>query len=430
MMFWNSSYPTVLICLLNLFMTSNLLGIDTLTYYQHIKPIIDEHCTGCHRIGQAAPFSLENYEDLKKRASMIEMVVESKYMPPWHADTLFRTFHNQRALSEVSLNKILRWIKNGAPAGIQQRNYVANTLKWPIPDKIVKFQNPFIIPGNNEEQYRFFVVPVENMKPIYLRGVGFVPQNKSLAHHSRIMIDTTKRIRPFDAASVWQAGPQLEKMNIPLANSFWTGWVPGNFPLFYPDGVAKMLPANADLIVNMHYAPAAKEESDQSEIHLYYANGKPRRIIETLVFDETWVMNKPFEFQPDTIITFYMRSPVLPTDLSLLSVLPHMHLLGKSFKSFAITPDGDMIPLIHIPDWDFNWQQTYQFKELLKIPKGSVIYAEATFDNTRNNPKNPYFPPSKVRYGWGTKDEMMNLIFEYLIYEPGDEYLDFYGFNK
>jgi hypothetical protein len=80
---------------------------------------------------------------------------------------------------------------------------------------------------------------------------------------------------------VWQAGPALEKMNIPLANSFWTGWVPGNFPLFYPDGVAKVLPANADLVVNMHYAPSAKEETDQSEVHLYYAKGKPRRIIET-----------------------------------------------------------------------------------------------------------------------------------------------------
>lgn len=406
------------------------LGSDTLTYYGNIKPIIDENCTVCHRIGQTAPFSLESYEDLKKRTLMIEKVVESKYMPPWHADTMFRTFHNQRALSEESLNKILLWIKFGAPAGVPHKKLETSTYKFPIPDKIVKFQKPFIIPGDNEEQYRFFVIPIENATPIYLKGVGFVPQNKTLAHHSRIMIDTTKRIRPFDASSVWQAGPQLEKMNIPLANSFWTGWVPGNFPLFYPDGVAKVLPANADFVVNMHYAPSAKDETDQSEIHLYYAKGKPRRVIETLVFDETWVMNKPFEFQPDTVITFYMRSPVLPTDLSLLSVLPHMHLLGKSFKSFAITPDGDMIPLIHIPDWDFNWQQTYQFNQLLKIPRGSVIYAEATFDNTRNNPKNPYFPPAKVKYGWGTKDEMMNLIFEFLVYEPGDEYLDFYGADK
>ena len=427
MMSGNTFFAVFLIFHFITFGKIHLLGSDTITYYQHIKPIIDEHCTGCHRTGQTAPFSLESYEDVKKRASMVEMVVESKYMPPWHADTLFRTFHNQRALSASSLNKILAWIKSGAPAGLPQKKGGVNGFNWPSPDKIVAFQKPFIIPGDNEEQYRFFVIPVDNPAPIYLRGVGFVPKNKTLAHHSRIMIDTTKRIRPFDAASVWQAGPQLEKMNIPLANSFWTGWVPGNFPLFYPDGVAKVLPANADLVVNMHYAPSAKEETDQSEIHLYYAKGKPRRIIETLVFDETWVTNKPFEFQPDTVITFYMRSPVLPVDLSLLSVLPHMHLLGKSFKSFAITPDGDMIPLIHIPEWDFNWQQTYQFNNLLKIPRGSVIYAEATFDNTKNNPKNPYFPPAKVRYGWGTKDEMMNLIFEYLLYEPGDEYLDFYA---
>lgn len=98
-----------------------------------------------------------------------------------------------------------------------------------------------------------------------------------------------------------------------------------------------------------------------------------------------------------------MRSPVLPVDLSLLSVLPHMHLLGKSFKSFAITPDGDMIPLIHIPDWDFNWQQTYQFNNLLKIPRGSVIYAEATLITQKITLKTPIFHQQKFVMVGGPK---------------------------
>ena len=188
-----------------------------------------------------------------------------------------------------------------------------------------------------------------------------------------------------------------------------------------------MLPKNTDIVINMHYAPSAKPEQDQSEVHLYFAKNKPRRLVETFVLDESWIVNGPFEIPPDTVITFYLRSPVVPMSLSLVSVLPHMHLLGTKFRCFAITTDGDMIPLINIPEWDFNWQQSYQFANLVKLPAGSVIYAEATFDNTRNNPRNPYFPPKTVKYGWGTKDEMMELIFEFLMYEPGDEYLDFYG---
>jgi hypothetical protein len=95
--------------------------------------------------------------------------------------------------------------------------------------------------------------------------------------------------------------------------------------------------------------------------------------------------------------------------------------LGKKFKAFAITPAGDVIPLVNIPEWDFNWQMTYVFKKFLKVPKGSIIYAEGQYDNTRNNPKNPSNPPIDVTYGWGTKDEMMNLIIYYVKYQVGDE---------
>jgi hypothetical protein len=98
-----------------------------------------------------------------------------------------------------------------------------------------------------------------------------------------------------------------------------------------------------------------------------------------------------------------------------------MHILGKSFKTFAITPAGEVIPLIHIPKWQFNWQLTYPFKKLVKIPQGSIIYIQATYDNTANNLLNPYNPPQAVYYGWGIKNEMMNLIFEFVTYQSGDE---------
>ncbi len=116
-----------------------------------------------------------------------------------------------------------------------------------------------------------------------------------------------------------------------------------------------------------------------------------------------------------------MQSVPVPFDLSIINVLPHMHVLGKSFKAFAITPTGDVIPLISIPNWQFNWQLTYPFKYLLKIPKKSIIYVQATYDNTSHNLLNPNNPPKAVSYGWRTGDEMMNLIMEFVEYQQGDE---------
>jgi hypothetical protein len=73
-----------------------------------------------------------------------------------------------------------------------------------------------------------------------------------------------------------------------------------------------------------------------------------------------------------------------------------------------------MIPLIKISKWDFNWQMTYEYQQPLMIPKGSIIFAEATYDNTVNNPANQYNPPQKITYGWNSTQEMMNIIFQYI----------------
>ena len=59
-----------------------------------------------------------------------------------------------------------------------------------------------------------------------------------------------------------------------------------------------------------------------------------------------------------------------------------------------------------MPRWDFNWQNVYQFKEPIKLPKGARLYSMAHWDNSRNNPSNPA-PEKAVRFGLQTWDEMM-----------------------
>ena len=401
-----------------------------LTYYQHIKPIIDQHCVVCHDEGQAAPFLLTTYEAVEKRAHFIQMAVESRYMPPWHADPAFRTFHNENRLSDAEIQLITDWVSGGAKRGNPSKKTAQATLNLPPalrePDLRLTMQKPFEIPGDNSEQFRIFVIPTDTEEEVYVRGIGFHPKNLRLAHHARLMLDTTNLLRADDGAEAGDPNTAFTQQHVKMSEEFWHGWVPGNFPILYPLGFGKRLPKNADIILNMHYSPTPKPESDQSSISLYLCREKPRRLVKTFALGEQWITNQPFVIPANSEIKFFMRSPMLPSDLSLTTVMPHMHLLGKSFKAYAITPKGELIPLIHIPVWDFKWQMIYQFDKLLKLPKGSVIYAEAVFDNRAANNLNPNFPPKDVTYGWGTKDEMMNLIFEYLDYEAGDETLNLF----
>ncbi len=413
-----------------LFLNNYFLFSQNIDFQKDIMPIIQKNCTPCHYKGGAAPFALTSYMDVKKRKDFIKIVTESRYMPPWYADTSFQSYHNERYLSESDIKKIAAWAENKAsetqyialqwlPETLDPVDYSANRL-------VIPFNQPFLIPNNNQEQFRVFVLPTNTKKDLFIKGIDFIPGYKPLAHHNRIMIDTTRKLRADDGIEVG-ASSEFTKQNIKLADEFWYGWVPGKQAIFYPKGMARRLPKNADLIINMHYAPSSREIKDDSRVVLYPVNQQDTitRMVQTYVMDESTVVNEPFEIPADTLIKFYMRSPLIPYDISVLSVLPHLHLLGKNFKAYAITSDGDLIPLIKINEWNFNWQMNYQFKNLLKIPKGSILFAEAEFDNTKKNPRNPFFPPQKITYGWGTKNEMLNLLFEFVPYQKGDEIINY-----
>jgi hypothetical protein len=131
---------------------------------------------------------------------------------------------------------------------------------------------------------------------------------------------------------------------------------------------------------------------------------------------------------PPNKITKHTTFLKIPEDISILTINPHMHLLGKSFKAYALTPNQDTIRLVSIPKWDFRWQYFYTFPTMVKVPAGSVIYVEAEYDNTDQNQNNPNNPPQEIRErldnggaGMRTTDEMLQFIITWLPYQKGDE---------
>ncbi|MEQ9439702.1 MAG: hypothetical protein RIG62_11680 [Cyclobacteriaceae bacterium] len=395
---------------------------NQITFNDHIVHIIHRNCAPCHHEGGIGPFPLITYQDVAKRSAFIQHVTETRYMPPWKADPTFQRYKNERLLKPHEINLIKVWVENGAPQGDPEKALAspqfANSPNIEAePDLVLTMAQPYEISDTGIEDFRFFSVPTNLKEDVYLKAIEFEAGNRQYVHHSRVMVDTTNQIRGIDGLSEYD--PRIKDFQqTPLADEFMYGWVPGNLPIVFPEGTGKPLKKNSDLIFNVHYAPSGVKATDQSTVKLYFTKKPVRQEVKTFALRENDIVNQPFVIPANEVKTFYMRSAPLNHEIQLISVLPHMHTLGKSFTAYAITPAGEVVPLVRVNDWDFNWQSTYVFQEPLTLPVNSIIYGEGVYDNTADNPGNPNVPPQQVTYGWNTTDEMMNLIMYYLDQSP------------
>ncbi|MDP7435140.1 MAG: hypothetical protein QF427_02815, partial [Flavobacteriales bacterium] len=185
-------------------------------------------------------------------------------------------------------------------------------------------------------------------------------------------------------------------------------------------GIGRVVPAGADILLQMHYGPSPIEETDLTEVNVFFAEEPIEREVETGIMGPQH-LDQSFYLPANQERTFHGTMNVA-ADVSLLSVAPHCHLIGVSWEVFATSPNNqDTIPLISIPSWDFNWQGFFTFPTLTKIPSGYTLHGIASYDNTSANPFNPNDPPQNVTFGEGTTDEMFFVFFDYVLYQGGDE---------
>lgn len=395
------------------------------TFSEHIAPIIWKHCVSCHRDGEIAPFSLTNYEEVAENALTIAAVTKSRFMPPWKP-TQYARYADERGLTDDEIQILADWAAAGAPQGDPSKTpplpVFPKGSQLGIPDVVLSMPEEFTVKADFKDEYRNFVIPFSFSSDKNISAVEFRPGNPAVVHHVLMWIDTTGKARKMDAADPLPGYSGFGGAGFDDAIVLPAAWVPGTVPRFFPDKMGVRIPKNADLVMQIHYAPSGSMQKDQSTVNIFYSDDKSIRQIREAAINPMHLAGgrSSFLVKAETINRFKGVLDV-PYDFSLMSIAPHMHLIGKKAKSYAITPKGDTIKLIAIDDWDFNWQGSYTFKKLIKIPKGAKLYYEAEYDNTSNNPLNPNNPPRVVRWGENTTDEMFLCYIFGTLYLPGDE---------
>ena len=392
----------------------------TVTFATDIAPIIYRRCSVCHRPGQAAPFSLLTYADVKKRASQVIEVTERRYMPPWLPTHGLVEYADERMLTAEELGLLRQWADEGALEGDPARLPAAPQWSegWQLgkPDLVVRMPESYILNPEGKDVYRNIVLPIPLELARYVEAVEFRPGNPRVVHHAAMRIDRSRYSRQLDER---EPGPGFGGMVLPdtteVPGGHFLNWQPGKLPYRSPPGLGWRLDVGTDFIVQLHLHPSGKPEAVQAEVGFYFTDQPPTNGTFKIILD--W----PAIDIPAGETNYVVEDRyALPVDVLALMVFPHAHYLARDMQAFAELPDGRRQWLLWIKDWDFNWQGDYRFAHPIRLPRGTVLHMRFSYDNSTNNVHNPNNPLRRVRFGPQTTDEKGELWLQVLPDSVGD----------
>jgi Flp pilus assembly protein TadD len=388
-----------------------------LTFAHDIAPIIYQNCTPCHRPGEAGPFPLLTYQDVKKHAPEIADVTRRHFMPPWAPEAGYSDFSDERRLTDTQIKLIADWVSQGAPEGNASETppLPKFTEGWQLgpPDMILEAQSAYALRASGPDVYWNFVIPVTMKTMRYVRAVEIRPGDKRIVHHANLYVDRARSARRQEAAE----GQGFSGMDVvidrPLSepdDGHFLFWKPGSAPYVEPEGFAWRLDPGNDLVLNAHLRPTGKPEQVRPSVGLYFTDEPQEKFPMLVKLEHDGALDIP-PGNRDFVVSDDFR---LPMDVDVLAVYPHAHYLGHLLEGYATLPNGQRKWLIRIPDWDPNWQGAYHYKVPMFLPKGSVISMRYHYDNSSANPRNPNQPPRRVVSGNQATDEMGHLWLQVL----------------
>jgi len=392
----------------------------SVTFNKDIAPIIFQHCAICHHPGQAAPFALLTYADVKKRAEQIAEVTQRRFMPPWLPEPGHVRYLGERLLTAQELGLIQQWAEEGAiegpPGDLPPAPRWTNHWQLGTPDLVIEMPEPFAVPAEGKDIYRNFAIPIPLAAARHVDAVEFRPGNPKVVHHAAMRLDRTRYSRRLDDKD---PGPGFAGMSLPETTEVPSGdflnWQPGKLPYRAPPGLGWTLEPDTDFVLQLHLHPTGKPEEVRSEIGFYFTERAPAHKTFKIILD--WpAIDIPAGASNYVIEDRYL----LPVEVEALAVFPHAHYVAKEMQAYAQLPDGSRQWLLWIKDWDFNWQGDYRFAKPLRLPKGTALHMRFTYDNSTNNVRNPNQPPQRVVFGPQTTDEMGEVWLQVLPHNHAD----------
>ena len=385
-----------------------------LTFTRDIAPIVFKHCTPCHRPGQAAPFSLLTYDDVRAELDEIADRTRDRLMPPWLPEPGHGEFVGSRRLPDDTLATLQRWIAEGGVEGDPRDLPRAPTFPtgWQLgtPDLVVTTPRAYPLRPGDDDVFRNLVFPVAIPAGRYVRAVEFQPGAANAVHHSVISVDPTRASRRRDGADGQPGFDGMITHGAQSPGGHFLGWTPGRGPIVAPEGLPWRLDVGTDIVVQLHLMPQAAVQPVQPTIGLYFTDVPPRATPMLIKLG-----SKAIDIPAGEARYVVTDEYALPVDIDVLSVYPHAHYLGRQMEASATLPDGTKRPLLRIPRWDFHWQQDYRYAEPVALPRGTLLTMRYTYDNSRptHHEGRPQ-PIVPVVYGPNSSDEMGDLWLQVL----------------
>jgi len=359
------------------------------SYYRDVLPILQNRCQQCHRKGEIGPFALKDYEAARDWGPTIREAVDERRMPPWPADPHVGKFANDISLTSAEIETLDKWVDEGCPEGKTADKPAGKKFVdgWNIgqPDKIFRMPKRYHVPATGVIDYQNFDVSPVFTTDTWVQGVECRFGNRAVVHHMLVLLEY-----PHDHSRS-QDG---------LIKGFFAAGAPGATYFVFPKGYAKRIPKGARLRFQMHYTTNGTPGDDQSLFGVVLAKGSGLHEIQTQALGKAEI-----HIPAGAADHSETSTQTIPETVTLTTLMPHLHLRGKSFTYTAVFPDGKRETLLSIPRWDFNWQYAYQLVQPIVLPKNTQIIVEAHWDNSVNNPNN-ILPPVDVGFGEQTFDEM------------------------
>ena len=388
-------------------------GTGTVTFSHDVAPILYRQCAACHRPGGVAPFSLLTYQDASKRAQLIAAITAKRVMPPWLPSAPH--FRDERRLSDAEIATLSHWAAAGAPAGdlasAPAPPHFPDGWQLGAPDLEAKMAMDFAVPADGNDLYRCFVAPASIAQDHWVRAVDMRPGNPQVVHHAILFQDISGTARKRDTGSGYDC------FGTPgfLPARGLGGWTPGSLPYQAPGDMPELLHAHADLVLQVHYHPNGRAVTDRTAVALYFTNRKPARQAQDIPLGSNRI-----DIPPGARAYKVTDHFTLPVDVDAIGINPHAHYICKDMYGYAVLPNGTRRTLLHIPDWNFNWQQQYLYATPIRLPAGTDVVMEFTYDNSADNPRNPSHPPRRVTWGPSSTDEMAGLHIAVVPVDPDD----------